>query len=104
MEAQFFHLEGCPYCRRVRGFIAHRGLERFIEYREVSRDPEALDRLVELTGRSQVPVLDVDGEPIVGSEVIIDWLDENALSLSRNRRQAAARGGDAGAGSSRRAM
>jgi glutaredoxin len=83
MDAKLYHLEGCPYCRRVRDFIAHRRLEPFVACLEVSQDPDAFERLVQLTGRSQVPVLEVDGEPIVGSDVIIDWLDENALALSR---------------------
>jgi glutaredoxin len=85
MDAKLYHLEGCPYCRRVREFAAQRGLEGCIEHHEVSREPEALERLVELTGRTQVPVLEVEGEPIVGSHLIIDWLDENAVSLSRGR-------------------
>jgi glutaredoxin len=85
MDAQLYHLEGCPYCRRVREFISHRGLEPCVEYHEVSNDQQALRRLLQLTGRMQVPVLEVDGEPLIGSDVIIDWLDENAVSLSRGR-------------------
>lgn len=89
MDAQLYHLEGCPYCRRVREFISHRGLEPYVAYREVSEDTQALRELLQLTGRMQVPVLEVDGDPIVGSDVIIDWLDENALSLSRGHVQSA---------------
>jgi len=83
MDAQLYHLEGCPYCGRVRDFIAHRGLESHVEYHEVSNDQQSLRKLLQLTGRMQVPVLEVDGEPLIGSDVIIDWLDENAVSLSR---------------------
>ena len=83
MDAKLYHLEACPYCRRVRDFVAHRDLEPFVEYLEVSQDPDALERLVQLTGRTQVPVLEVDGDAIVGSDVIIDWLDENAASVAR---------------------
>jgi len=88
MDAKLYHLDDCPYCRRVRDFVAHRDLEPFVEYLEVSRDDDALERLVHLTGRSQVPVLEVDVDAIVGSDVIIDWLDENAGSLSRGRSRA----------------
>src|SRR5437764_959767 len=83
MDATLYHLESCPYCARVREFAAQRGLERYIRYREVSQDPDALERLMDLTGRTQVPVLEVDGEPIIGSDYIIDWLDENAVTLAR---------------------
>ena len=83
MDARLYHLDRCPYCARVRDFIAHRHLEAHVEYHEVSREPDALRRLLDLTGRTQVPVLEIDGEPIIGSDVIIDWLDENALSLAR---------------------
>lgn len=89
MDAQLYHLEGCPYCRRVREFISHRGLEPYVDCHEVSDDSQSLRRLLQLTGRMQVPVLEVDGEPIVGSDIIIDWLDENALSLSRGHVQSA---------------
>jgi glutaredoxin len=99
MDAKLYHLDGCPYCRRVREFIAHRGLEPYVEYHEVSREPEALRRLVDLTGRTQVPVLEVDGEPIIGSDVIIDWLDENAVTLSGRHAGAARRDNGAGRGS-----
>jgi glutaredoxin len=83
MDATLYHLESCPYCARVRGFIAHRGLERYIRYREVSQDHDALERLVESTRRTQVPVLETDGDAIVGGDCIIDWLDENAVALAR---------------------
>lgn len=89
MDAKLYHLEGCPYCRRVRDFIAHRDLEPFVEYLEVSQDDDALQRLVQLTGRSQVPVLEIDDDAIVGSDLIIDWLDENAARLARGRSRAA---------------
>jgi glutathione S-transferase len=88
MDAKLYHLEGCPYCRRVRAFVAQRDLETYVEYLEVSQDDDALERLVQLTGRTQVPVLEVEGDAIVGSDVIIDWLDENAGSLSRGRSRA----------------
>jgi glutaredoxin len=89
MDAKLYHLEHCPYCRRVRAFIAQRALEPHAESHDVAHEPAALERLVELTGRTQVPVLEVDGEPIVGADVIIDWLDENAVALSgRHERNA----------------
>ena len=82
MDAKLYHLEGCPYCARVHEFISHRHLEDAIEYHEVSQEPESLRRLIQLTGRMQVPVLEVEGDAIIGSDVIIDWLDENAASLA----------------------
>jgi glutaredoxin len=94
MDAKLYHLEGCPYCRRVRDFIDHRHLGDHIEYLEVSHKPAALERLLQLTGRMQVPVLEVDGDAIVGSDVIIDWLDENAARIA-GRRQQPARGAPA---------
>jgi glutaredoxin len=102
MDAKLYHLESCPYCRRVRDFISHRGLAAFVEYHEVSRGPEALRRLVQMTGRMQVPVLEADGEAIVGSDVIIDWLDENAVALSRGHQRMAR--ANAGAAPQRRAL
>lgn len=57
----------CPYCRSAKRFLQ----ERNIPFREVdvSRDPQAAAELVRRTGQTGVPVIDVNGEIIVGFDV-----------------------------------
>jgi glutaredoxin 3 len=77
MRLELYHLQTCPYCAKVRAFIEAHGLKDAITYYEVSSDPEAVERLVQLTGQTGVPVLVIDGEPLIGSDQIIEWLAEN---------------------------
>ncbi len=79
MAIELIHRHHCPYSARVRDFIDEKGLKDRIAYAELSEDPGAEARLAELTGRSQVPCLVVDGKPMLESESIIRWLDENLV-------------------------
>lgn len=54
----------CPWCTRVKSYLAqHR-----VPFREVdvSRDSSAARDLVRRTGQMGVPVVEIDGRPIVG--------------------------------------
>lgn len=54
----------CPWCVRAKGYLRGRG----VPFREVdvSRDPSAARDLVRRTGQMGVPVIEIDGTPIVG--------------------------------------
>ncbi len=54
----------CPWCARAKSYLRSRG----IPFREVdvSRDPAAARDLVRRTGQMGVPVIEIDGRPIVG--------------------------------------
>lgn len=80
MRLQLLHKWQCPYSARVRDFIDENELKDRIEYGEITEDKAALDRLVELTGKSQVPCLVVDGKPMLESRDIIQWLEENLVN------------------------
>jgi glutaredoxin-like YruB-family protein len=54
----------CPYCRQAKEFLSQKGV--FYAEKDVSADPAARDEMVALTGRDAVPVIVIDGEPIVG--------------------------------------
>lgn len=78
MKLELIHKWACPYSARVRDFVEERGLQDRIAYLEVNETEGAKDRLAQLTGKTQVPCLVVDGEPILESRDIIQWLDQNA--------------------------
>jgi len=54
----------CPWCMRAKSYLR----ERSVAFREVdvSRDPVAARDLVRRTGQMGVPVIEIDGRPIVG--------------------------------------
>lgn len=77
MKLELIHKWACPYSARVRDFIEERGLQERIAFQEVNETEGAKDRLVQLTGKTQVPCLVAEGEPILESKDIIEWLDRN---------------------------
>ncbi len=54
----------CVWCMRAKTYLRTRG----VPFRDVdvSRDPAAARNLVRRTGQMGVPVIEVDGSPIVG--------------------------------------
>jgi glutaredoxin-like YruB-family protein len=54
----------CPYCVSLKNFLKERDIE-FEEF-DVSQDEKARNEMVEKTGQLGVPVIDIDGELVVG--------------------------------------
>ncbi|MBC7219410.1 MAG: glutaredoxin family protein [Hadesarchaea archaeon] len=54
----------CPYCTMAKNFLRENGVE-FVE-KNVAIDHAAAVEMVEKSGQMGVPVLDIDGEIIVG--------------------------------------
>ncbi len=54
----------CSWCRKAKAYLR----ENRVTFREVdvSRDPAAARDLVRRTGQMGVPVVEIDGKPIVG--------------------------------------
>jgi glutaredoxin 3 len=54
----------CSWCTRVKSYLA----QRRVPFREidVSRDPAAARDLVRRSGQMGVPVVEIDGRPVVG--------------------------------------
>lgn len=59
-----FTTQTCPWCTRVKSYLA----QRKVPFREVdiSRDASAARDLVRRTGQMGVPVVEIDGRPVVG--------------------------------------
>ncbi len=77
MNLQLFHKWQCPYSARVRSFIDEHGLKDRIDMVEITETEGARDKLSDLTGKTQVPCLVVDGKPILESDAIVQWMDQN---------------------------
>lgn len=59
-----FTTPSCPWCTRAKSYLR----ERRVSFREVdvSRDASAARDLVRRTGQMGVPVIEIDGKPVVG--------------------------------------
>lgn len=73
MKLELFKFDSCPYCQRVMKYIKDNDRTDII-YRDIRRDPQALEILVTVGGMEQVPCLFINGEPLYESLDIIDWL------------------------------
>ena len=65
----------CPYCIRAKQFLKDNNIE--FEDINVSTNQEKAQEMIEKTGQMGVPVLDIDGEIIVG-------FDKDAISKALN--------------------
>ena len=54
----------CPYCVTLKEFLKMNNIE--FEEIDVSKDEKAKEELVKKTGRMEVPVIEIDGEMVVG--------------------------------------
>jgi glutaredoxin len=64
MKVRLFSTPICPYCLTLKRFLEEKGIE--VESIDVSSDEKARDEMVENTKQTTVPVLEVEGEYIVG--------------------------------------
>jgi glutaredoxin-like YruB-family protein len=65
----------CPYCTRAKQFLKEHNIE--FEDIDVSQDEQKAQEMIERTGQMGVPVLDIDGEFIVG-------FDQSAIGKALN--------------------
>jgi glutaredoxin-like YruB-family protein len=67
MSVTVYTTPTCGYCHQVKRYLGGKG----VSYREVdvSRDQGAAQEMVERSGQMGVPVIDVDGEMVVGFNV-----------------------------------
>lgn len=54
----------CPYCVRAKAYLDSKSIQ--YENYDVSSDKEKLDEMVKISGQMGVPVLDIDGNIIIG--------------------------------------
>jgi glutaredoxin len=73
-----YHFEECPYCQKVSRFINQNQLT--IATKNIHKDPLAKEELLRISGKTQVPCLLIDGEPLFESDDIITWLTANQVA------------------------
>ncbi len=63
-KVKVFSTPTCPYCLTLKKFLIEKGIE--FEDIDVSQNEEARKEMIEKTEQATVPVLDIEGEYIVG--------------------------------------
>jgi len=80
MAVTVYSTETCPYCHKVKDLLEDKGVS--FKTVSVDKDSEGLQNMMEKTGGVQsVPVVDIDGEIIIGydKDKILAALEEKGL-------------------------
>ena len=64
IKVRVFSTPSCPYCVTLKEFLKEHNVA--FEDIDVSQDKKASDEMVEKSGQMGVPVVDIDGEIVVG--------------------------------------
>jgi len=67
-----YKIDACPYCKVVLRVVANLNLD--ITFRDTKEDSNWRRDLKRRTGRTQVPCLFIDGQPMFESKEIVSWL------------------------------
>lgn len=79
MNLTLYYFPSCPYCGRVLQYLRQNKIN--IPMKDTALYPENRQELIKIGGKSQVPCLVIDGEPMYESMDIIEWLKENKDKL-----------------------
>lgn len=63
-KVKVYSTPSCPYCIRAKQFLKDNNID--FEDIDVSANQTAAEEMVQKTGQMGVPVLDIDGEIIIG--------------------------------------
>jgi glutaredoxin len=77
MTVELYYFNTCPFCVMVLSQIKKLGLEEKIILKDIHQDSNAREHHYNKTGRTTVPCLYIDDEPLFESGDIINWLQEN---------------------------
>jgi glutaredoxin-like YruB-family protein len=64
MKVKVYSTSTCPYCKMAKTFLDEQGVP--YDDLDVAADTAARDEMVKKSGQMGVPVIDVDGEVIIG--------------------------------------
>lgn len=63
-KVRIFSTPSCVYCQTLKGYVKNHNVS--FEDVDVSSNETALDEMIEKSGQMSVPVVDIDGQFIVG--------------------------------------
>lgn len=77
MKLELYYYDQCPFCQRVLRTIDQLGLKDRILLKNTLTSSENAQFHQRTTGRSTVPCLYIDDNPLFESSDIMKWLDSN---------------------------
>lgn len=88
MNIKIYSTPSCPYCKLAKDFMS----EKKIEFKEidVASDPTAANEMVKVSGQMGVPVIDIEGQIIVGwnKDAIEEALSSAAKKPAKEKKAA----------------
>ncbi len=81
MRLELYYYTQCPFCMRVLRKIDELGLEAKISFKNTLEVPANREFHIQKTGRTTVPCLYIEGEPLFESSDICQWLEENQSKI-----------------------
>jgi len=63
-RVRVFSSASCPYCFTLMEFLKEKGIE--FEEIDVSKDKKAKEEMIKKSGQMGVPVIEIDGQIVVG--------------------------------------
>ena len=79
MHLTLYHFQDCPYCARVRDFLAQNGID--VPMKDTHENPAYRAELIQIGGKPQVPCLVMDGKALYESLDIMEWFKKNKGQL-----------------------
>lgn len=74
MKLELYYFYSCPFCQKVLRFL--NGKDHNIKFIDTMESKDNLRKLVEISGKKQVPCLVIDGKPMLESDDIIEFLSK----------------------------
>ena len=70
----------CPWCKEALAWLDARGYR--YEIREVLEDPEAMERMRQISGQSLTPTMEVDGKVLADFDTgqLSEFLEANGIT------------------------
>ncbi|RLA64113.1 MAG: glutaredoxin [Epsilonproteobacteria bacterium] len=81
MKLELYYYPSCPFCRIVIEVIHQ--LELKVDYKNIHEDFSNMEKLKKDTGRTTVPCLYIDNNPMFESYDIMEWLKTNKDKLEK---------------------
>jgi glutaredoxin-like YruB-family protein len=63
-KVKIYTAPGCPFCVLAKEYLKEKGVE--FEEIDVSKDEKGIQEVIEKTGQMGVPVLEINGEIVIG--------------------------------------
>ena len=64
MKVKLYTTPSCPYCYTLKEFLKEHNIA--FEEVDILNDEKARDEIIERSGHNSAPILDIDGEIVVG--------------------------------------